>query len=166
MNFETLEPRHHAAGLAAITVDAPPCVYVGQTFQIEIRAEELLSSRHGLGTVSTDVTWDRSVIQLRDVAFSDSLPSLRSVAQHGGKLSDLTASGFYAFGGRPIGDQTAEVFATLTFEAVGPGQVEVGTAQSEGRTIARPVAILDGRVEYDSAVVDVVLATEESLCPE
>jgi hypothetical protein len=164
LQFESLEGRSLLA-VAAFTIElledaggAPgekiigDSVEVGQSFFVEIKAQEFHPLYTGLQGVALNVSWDASAIELAPGTFdpqqlvTSALPLFvtGTLDASAGQILDLGGSAFPAWGtGHAIGDGTAERFALLHFRALDTaGGATISLAQGASAIATMPVSSL------------------------
>ncbi len=101
---------------------------IGESFYVQITAEDLRDTPLGIGGLSVDVSWDPKIFQQVDLPFdpativTDELPLYQSgsLDQDAGRIGDLGGVSLRSMGqGQPIGTEGAEQFALLHFNAIG-----------------------------------------------
>jgi len=149
LRFEPLEQRHLLAPLLGLTVNlyedaggvpgAPitdDAVKVGDTFFVEILAEDVRLYAQGVGGLSLDIKWDPAVLREVDALFdpqdpnsplvTPNFPLFRSgrLDNEAGMIDDLQGASLETLGaGERIGEQGPERFALLKFQAVAQGDL-------------------------------------------
>jgi hypothetical protein len=161
LTFEQLESREVMA-VASFAFSVPPSVEVGQVFTVEITAQEHDPLIAGLAGVSLNLAWDPTV--LREVSpngpvVTADLPFFRQgeVDNELGRIENLSGYAFLSSNaGRAIGNLRPEVFAVLSFAAVGPGQTTLTMTQGRSRIATVPVSSLGlGHLEFKAATISV-----------
>lgn len=138
-SIEQLESRLTPA-VAAFTIDAPSSVIAGEVFQVGIYAEEFDPRFSGLGAVAVNLEWDASVLRAVSAEVTDALPAFRSGVFKDGSIRNLSGAAILSQGqGRAIGE-SRELFATVTFVAIGPGVTSLELSQGSSRIVSVPTA--------------------------
>lgn len=103
-------------------------IEIGESFYVQITAEDLRDAPQGIGGLSVDVSWDPDVFQEIDLPFeptslvTEDLPLYQSgtLDQDAGQIDDLGGVSLRSMAkGQPIGAEGSEQFALLHFTAVG-----------------------------------------------
>ena len=103
-------------------------VEIGESFYVQIAAEDLRDAPLGIGGLSVDVSWDPDVFREIDLPFepaslvTEDLPLYQSgtLDQDAGQIDDLGGVSLRSMAkGQPIGAGGSEQFALLHFTAVG-----------------------------------------------
>ncbi len=147
-------------------------VEIGESFFVEIAAEDLREVPEGIGGLSINATWAPEVLQEIDQPFDPTelvtaaFPLYRSgsLDNSAGRIEDLGGSSFRSSDdGEPIGIDGPERFSLLHFRAIGlavesPFSVEIG---------ASGVGIVQGslREASDLAIEAQVVSVIENLQP-
>ncbi|MFV1979875.1 MAG: hypothetical protein ACC655_01865 [Rhodothermia bacterium] len=106
---------------------ADDTVTVGQSFFVEITAEDLQPTPLGLGGISLDIAWDASIFAEIDEPFdpraviTPRLPAFQfgTLENRAGRIDDLSGSSLAALGvGELVGVSGSERFALLRFRAI------------------------------------------------
>ena len=133
-------------------------VEVGESFYVQITAEDLRDTPQGIGGLSVEVTWDPEVFEEIDLPFdpativTDELPLYQSgsLDQDAGRIDDLGGVALRSMGqGQPIGTDGAEPFALLHFIAIAGADlapISLGIGSSG-------VGVVEGSVDDPSDVM-------------
>jgi hypothetical protein len=146
----------------------------GDTFFMEITAQEFHPSYHGLQSVALDIAWNPAVFAEIDDPFdlsqiiTSNLPMYRSgrLDNAAGQITNLAGSAFRASDvGRAIGDGVAERFALLHFQALQPSDASRIYLQPGRSQIVTVPTATPGRFEMDFERQMITVVASDDLAP-
>lgn len=157
-------------------VIASDTVHVGDSFFVEITAQDLLPEPRGLGGVHLRMGWDPQVLKEIDVDFDPStlitskFPAFQmgTLDQEMGRIDDLGGGAALGFGvGGVIGRDGPERFALLHFQALDtPGSSPfVMRAGSHGISHFPPVWGAAGNFTFEQQTITVLHAAPDPIVP-
>jgi hypothetical protein len=148
----------------------------GESFFVEILAEEFDPLIQGLHGVALNVAWDPQVLAEIDAAFdpaqliTDDLPLFNTGTLNAaaGTIDNLSGSAFHAWNiGQPIGDAGPQRFALLRFRAVGDaGATSIHLSEGVSRIAAMPGGtLLTEQLSFEEQTVVVSSAAPAQALP-
>lgn len=142
-------------------------IAVGESFFVEITAQEFDPSLSGLGAVALDIAWDPAALAEIDSPFDPGalvtplLPAFQTgtLDPNAGTIDNLAGAAFLAsHAGRAIGASAPERFALLHFRAM-TATVNTALTMQEGRSsiVAVPTAtFVAGQFNFERQLITIV----------
>jgi hypothetical protein len=166
----TIELREDDGGNPGQTLAADE-ISAGDSFFVEILAQEFHPLFAGLHGVALDVAWDPQALEEIDSPFnpnslvSEHLPLFRrgTLDSEAGTIDNLSGATFQASGtGRPIGDLAAERFAILHFRAIGdPAETAINLIEGRSRIVTAPATTFSSaQLSFERQAIEIVPASQ------